>query len=297
MNIHSYSKPLNIPHRFLDDLWDGVVYAQEKVDGSQISVGIIDGVLYGRSRKQELLMMDTNPSMFRSAVLAILAMQDKLKDGWIYRGEYLMKPKHNSLAYASVPENNIILYDLDRGNQDYVGPTQLAIEATSIGLQSVPLLAIYEGKPTLAELDDLLEIDSILGGVKIEGVVLKNYQHIDKRGKVLMGKHVSQAFKEHNSKDWKKRNPNNKDVTNRIIDEYGTDARIAKAVQHLSEQGELEGSMRDIPAIMKEVNRDILEECGEEIKEALFKLAWKKISRGIVRGVPEFYKAKLKEDY
>ena len=44
---------------------------------------------------------------------------------------------------------------------------------------------------------------------------------------------------------------------------------------------------------MREVPQDILKECGEEIKERLFKHFWSRISRGTTRGLPKFYKEKL----
>ncbi len=295
--IRSYSKPLSVPHKFLDGLWDGVVYAQEKVDGSQISFGIIDGILEGRSRKQALLMEDTNDTMFREGVLSILSIQRWLEPGSTYRGEYLSKPKHNSLSYGRVPIGNIVLYDVDMGNQDYMRPKIFEGHAARIGLECVPLLANFASKPTLSELDALLDHDSILGGCKIEGIVLKNYSQIDEKGKVLMGKHVSPAFKEKHSGDWKKRHPSQNDIVDRLIEEYATEARWDKAIHHLTEQGELEGSMRDTPLLLAEINRDVLEECEDEIREKLFKLAWKKISRGLTRGFPEHYKAKLKEDF
>jgi hypothetical protein len=38
-----------------------------------------------------------------------------------------------------------------------------------------------------------------------------------------------------------------------------------------------------------------MEECGEEIKEALFQYWWREIKRGIAKGFPEWYKNKLAE--
>jgi hypothetical protein len=72
--------------------------------------------------------------------------------------------------------------------------------------------------------------------------------------------------------------------------EYKSIARWNKAIIHLSERGLLEGSLRDIGAIMKEVPADIEKECVEEIKEKLWKWAWPHIRRKVVHGLPEHYK-------
>ncbi|HQJ90366.1 MAG TPA: hypothetical protein PLB70_07105, partial [Paludibacteraceae bacterium] len=64
-------------------------------------------------------------------------------------------------------------------------------------------------------------------------------------------------------------------------------------VQHLRDAGELQGEMRDIPALMKEVNDDVLKECKDEILEQLFAYAWPKISKGISQGLAEWYKSEI----
>jgi len=47
---------------------------------------------------------------------------------------------------------------------------------------------------------------------------------------------------------------------------------------------------------MQEVNRDVLEDCADEIKERLYKQFWGQISRGLTRGLPEWFKQLLAEE-
>ena len=47
--------------------------------------------------------------------------------------------------------------------------------------------------------------------------------------------------------------------------------------------------------IIREVHRDIAEECGGEIREALFAFFYPKIARFAAGGVPEWYKLQLME--
>lgn len=293
--IRGYSSPFNLGHKALAELFDGKVTVQEKIDGSQFSFGIVDGDLVCRSRNQEVNLED--PQMFRLACVTALdlASQELLIGNYTYRGEFLMKNKHNTMVYDRVPKGNIILFDIDRGDQDYVPFNELHEMADAMDLESVPSWEI-KYKPTVEELEEWLQHKSILGNVVVEGLVFKNYSKYDQGAKVLMGKYVSEKFRESHDGDWKKRNPSDKGYIALLIERYATEARWAKARQHLLETGELENEPRDIPKLLKEVGTDIYEECGEEIKEKLFKHFWKQIQRGLTRGMPEWYKERLMEE-
>jgi len=80
-------------------------------------------------------------------------------------------------------------------------------------------------------------------------------------------------------------------VIERIIAKYKTPARWMKAVQHLREEGKLQGMPEDIPLLMREVQADVLKEEREEIADELFEFFWRRdISRGITRGAAQWYK-------
>jgi hypothetical protein len=231
--------------------------------------------------------------MFRLAVEWIVKNRSNLQAGWTYRGEYLQKSKHNTLAYSRVPRNNIILFDICDGVESYLPYSEVKAEAERIGLEVVPLIA--EGELTeaniLARKDEWLSRESILGGTKVEGVVIKNYNVFTAEKKVAMAKIVRQEFKEQNSSNWKDEHPTSQDIIQRLIETYRNEARWRKAVQHLRDAGELQGEMKDIPLLMKEVSADVLKECKDEI--GLFAYAWPKIMKGITRGLPEWYKTQI----
>jgi len=196
------------------------------------------------------------------------------------------------LAYDRVPKQNMILFDVDKGMEDYRGNAERFLEAERLSLECVPLLkeGTFDDWQTLKT---LLDKQSILGGQTIEGFVIKGYGRYCDDGKLLMGKYVSEKFKEVHTKEWKKANPGGKDILGELADAYRSKSRWQKAVQHLRERGELTGSPQDIGALMKEVNEDVLVECGEEIRHRLFKWAWKHISRKVAAGLPEWYKEEL----
>jgi hypothetical protein len=290
MKLPSFPKVYALGHPYLADLFNGPVLVQEKVDGSQFSFGVIDGTLYFRSKTTEI---DSNaPGMFAAGLAAITEIADKLCPGWVYRGEYLAKPKHNCLKYDRVPMRHVILFDVTAGHETYLDFTELQREAERLGLECVS--TFYAGSiATHTFAEQFLERDSALGGTKIEGFVIKNYARFGYDGRVLMGKYVREDFKERNAKNWRKENPTQGDIIDRIVAEYTCEARWRKAVQHLAEAGKLEHSPRDIGALIGEVQRDIHDEAGDEIKATLFKWAWDQVRRRVTRGLPNWYKEYL----
>jgi hypothetical protein len=230
--------------------------------------------------------------MFKKAVDTIYWLAPNLTPGWIYRGEYLEKPHHNALRYERIPARHIMLFDITTGAEMYFSPNNKAAIAASLGLECVPCL--HRGPiHSMSQLLELLGTPSILGNTTVEGVVVKNYDVFTAEKKVAMGKLVSEQFKETNKVEWRKANPTQKDIVDRLIETYRTEPRWHKAVQHLRELGSLEGSPRDIGALMREVPEDILKECTEEIKDALFAHFWSQIRRGVTAGLPEWYKLEL----
>ncbi len=298
--LRSYSKPLALGHRFLDDLFiDEEVVVQVKIDGSQLSWGKRNGKVFARSRNNELVMSLDEGGMFRLGVQTMLELKDLLVDGYTYRGEFLSKPKHNSIKYSRVPTKNIMLFDVDKGDQDYMNPEELKLEAERLGLESTMSWTIsveeLKSKGVTTFLDGLLKTECVLGSEYVEGLVIKNYKRINADSKIVMGKYVSEKFKETHTKDWKLRNPNNNDILIKIVEMLKTEARWDKAIQHLAEDGELNFEPQDIPKLMKEVSVDILSDSKEEILEILFKHFWPKISKQLIRGLPEYYKKYLAE--
>lgn len=291
---HSYSSIYNMGHKAIADLLKGPVYVEEKVDGSQFSFGVDEeGTLRVRSKGCEMVV-DAPEKMFSLAVETVKRLQPLLHPGWTYRCEYLRAPKHNALIYKRIPKDHLIIFDIERGECEFMPYHEKMDEANRLGLETVPLLHMGMVE-TLEDFRHFLNLQSILGGQNIEGVVVKpiGYGLFGKDKKVLMGKFVSEAFKEVHSKMWKAENPTAGDIVGRLGADYGTQARWQKALQHLAEQGLITDAPQDIGPLMKEVPVDVKRECEEEIKEKLFAFAWPHIARMTTRGLPEWYKELL----
>lgn len=293
---HSYPSIYNTGHRALETLFDGPVVIEEKVDGSQFSFGKFDGEIMVRS-KGRVFPTDAPEGMFVKAVESVLERADMLNDGWTYRGEYLQKPSHNTLKYGRVPNGHIILFDINTAQEAYLPPDEKRAEAMRLNLECVPCYRFgeFHGAEALDMLKGFLETESCLGGVKVEGVVVKNYGQFGPDKKALMGKHVSEAFKEQHGAAWSKSNPQRGDIVDLLVSGFRTDARFRKAVQSLRDDGRLAGGPQDIGNLIKAVQADIEKECREVVADALLAWAMPQIKRRVSAGLPEWYKGQLLE--
>jgi hypothetical protein len=292
-HLSSYGKIFTLGHRQLAKLFDGPVVIQEKIDGSQFSFGVLNGVLCCRSKGQQIVL--EAPGMFAAAISTArrLHAEGKLLEGRIYRCEYLSKPKHNALAYSRVPRGNLVLFDVERqGIGEFLPMDLLPASAELLGVEPVPVL--FEGPFDLSmHVSAYLDRESCLGGSKIEGVVIKNYNQFGEDKKIVVGKLVSEAFKEVHRHEWKKSNPGQSEIVQQIIADYRTSPRWQKAVQRLRDEGKIRGEPEDIGLLIREIQLDTIDECEAEIAERLFEHFWPKIARGIISGFPEWYKGKL----
>lgn len=287
----SYPKILIYNHAAMgSELFDGPVVIQEKYDGSQFSFWLDDsGKLRARSKRVEL---DINEStgLFALALGTVrrLAKLKMLREGFVYRAEAFAGPRHNSIKYGRVPTGGMVLYDIEvaDGTQKYMTCDDVKTVAECFGVE--PCRTYIYGEASPCELPCLLKHESTLGGSLIEGVVIKNYAKYGRDGKVLMGKLVRAEFKEQNRVTHAKAG-----AVETLIERFRCDARWRKAVEHLRDDGALTGEARDIPALLKEVQRDLVDEEGDEIKEALWSHYKREILRGVTKGLPEWYKSTL----
>jgi len=271
----------------------GDVIVEEKVDGSQFRFGINeDGELVFASHHEQIFP-ESCPKMFRAAVEYVTSIRDRLGTAERYwYCEYLAKPHHNTLNYANVPTNHLVLFGMVDAKEHWEKRPTLYAWADILGIDLVPLL--YEGTIDIDSLKALITTPSYLGNETVEGVVIKNYgEQIEVGGRIIpvFAKFVRTEFKERHDKSW--RANSGKSQLQTYIDGFRTEARWHKAVQHHRENGLLENDPRDIGPMIKWLADDIIAEESENIKEQLYKLHIKDILRASRRGFPEWYKEQL----
>ena len=293
-DIGAFPKIFTIGDKYILDIFKEEVEITEKVDGSQFVFGRVGGVLQMRS-KGCTQYKEKHDKMFATAVNYVLSIENKLPDNTIFYCEYLKTPKHNILEYGRVPKNNLILFGVSLLDKNF--DWDLSYYSGLLDIERIP--QIFYGKiEKIEDLIKLLDQESILGKAKVEGIVIKNYQRPFLLGgqaiPLMSGKFVSESFKEVHKRDW----VSSKDRYGAFVDSFKTEARWNKAVQHLKEKGAIEGSVRDIGSILKEIQEDITNEEKESIKEYLWNEHKREILGAAIKGFPEWYKEKLlKENF
>ena len=280
------------------DILDGPVELSEKLDGSQIGFGRVDGELIIRS-KGRLIDRHNVDKLFLEGVEYIESIEEKLPNNTVLFGEYFKKPRHNSLKYDRIPKNHIALFGAMRTdiNETRSFDDNLYREfAYSLDLEPIPVL--YSGVVTdMGRFEKLLESTSVLGGTKIEGVVVKNYaKHVDYYGgpiPIMCAKFVSEKFKEVNQKVWKLKSSGG--GFEAFKEGFRTEARWLKAVQTMRDAGTLLRDPKDIGLLMQTVRQDIIDEETDNIRSYLWNTFGHDLLKHSTRGLPEWYKKWLVE--
>lgn len=293
--IKAFTKIFAIGTDYIQDIFQDEVEITEKIDGSQFNFGKIDDELYLRSKGAQ--MFPEQPvKMFKKGIEYIVSIQDKIPSGYVFYCEYLDNPKHNILKYNRVPKNHIILFGVsDETGTKFDG--ELKKWADFLDIEYVPI--IFKGKINSAEeIKELIKKESVLGGVEMEGIVVKNYQRPFLLGgqpiPLMAGKFVSEKFKETHREKWGSENTS-KGKFKTFCESFRTEARWEKSIQHLKEKEELENSPRDIGKLLKEINLDIMAEEEENIKNWLYNEFRREILATATKGFPEWYKNRLLE--
>lgn len=287
--LKAFPKIFHLGTKYVDGLFNEPVEVTEKIDGSQFVFGKVGGQIKFRSKGAEIFAEGCQ-KMFRPGVETVLSMD--LPEGLVFYCEYLAKPKHNVLAYQRTPTGGMALFgisDADRATM-HSDHASLVEWAERLGIEAIPL--IHSGPSSTDEVLAMLDRDSVLGGQKIEGVVVKNYKDCfiaDRVYPVMAAKYVTEQFKEVHAKNWKG-DHTGKGKWETFKERYCTEARWLKAVQHLRDDGTLTGEPRDIGALIQEVRRDITEEEQEAIKAFLWREFGDELLRRSTTGLPEWYK-------
>ena len=108
---------------------------------------------------------------------------------------------------------------------------------------------------------------------------------------ITIAKLVSDSFKE--VKVQKIARPDKASKFDELLAMYKTEARWQKAIQHLAEMGELNYNATDIGPLIKEVHKDLMEECAESFRDALFNFYCKQWLAAASDGFANFYKKYL----
>jgi len=287
-----YPKVLTLGSRGTERALFGAVQVQEKVDGSQFRFWADPNneVHYGSHHRE--IHLGENYGMFTEAILYLESIKNAIQSlgpSSFFFCEYLQKPKHNCLKYSRTPLNHLVLFDAHR-HGNWVTREELGDLSVILNIDLIPEYRC--GDISLNELRELLDLESYLGGTPIEGVVVKNYIE-----NIMVGGHLLPVFSKYVRPEFKEQNDHHHKTGKVTLDDYlasfRSEARWAKAIQALTEEGKLTQSPKDIGPLIQQIHKDIATEEALNISHFLYRHFINNVLRQSTAGFPDWYKEQL----
>lgn len=277
-------------------------------DSFEVGTKNTEGLEIFKSRI-EMTKSDNKHDMFDLAVEQAEKLKPKLEEfieiteveSITLYTEYLRSKHHNGLIYNRIPSNNLYLFGATylRDDEIYNMETSDLIKLAN-KLNIEPPNILCEGMiDNQEDLKQFLKTESILGGTKVEGIVIKNYKKsylLDllstKRyvGFPLAGKLVRDEFKEIQRGEGSKQKKANS--IDGIAETYLTEQRFLKCLQHLNEEGKIINEKKDLAVLIPEVLNDLLSEEKENIDKIVLNKFYedfrRRLSNFVVKQYNEF---------
>lgn len=212
---------------------DGMVYIFPKLDGTNASAWLADGIVQAGSRNRHL---DETSDGDNAGFCKFVRTSEKhvkfLSDHPTLRlyGEWLVP--HSIKDYRDDAWRKFYIFDVqDMETEKFMHYEEYKQLLDRYELEYVPAYFTMKAV-TIDKLIHLIPQNTFLmkdGSGAGEGFVIKNYDYINKFGRVTWAKIVSNEFKEKNAKEFGHQNKEvNISVEEKIIEQYFTEAFIDK---------------------------------------------------------------------
>lgn len=246
----------------------GTCYVFSKIDGTNSSVWLDDnGQIKAGSRNRELTL-DNDNAGFYAEILKDEKIARFLKDFPIARlyGEFLIP--HTLKTYNKDAWRKFYVFDVML-NDKYLDYETYKILLDKCGIEYIPPICIIKN-PTYEQLINQLEKATYLiedGKGAGEGIVIKNYEFVNKFGRVTWAKIVTNEFKAKKGKCEPTELKGAKMVEEEIALKYVTDVLVEKEYSKIVNDNNGWNS-KNIPQLLNTVYYCIVkEELWDAIKE------------------------------
>ncbi|AGO85557.1 hypothetical protein psal_cds_1235 [Pandoravirus salinus] len=285
-------------------------FVEEKIDGSQLSFQRQGDAVEFRNRSKVVSVdVALDRPCYANAARAITRLAAQLDPAYTYHGEAVCKRRHNVVAYLGTPLKFWICYGIYDGER-YLDRSEVEAECARLDLQCVQVLYVNDDPSVLDPTPKVLEIvaqieageiASCLGGNTIEGVVVKHnaaWHARSKAHKCIQFKHVTATFKERHGEGLPPLASYDAESLMAYLAllgaKFAVPAVYQKAAQHIRENPGGKGAI-SLPALQREVERDIEKEHGQDIAEALVKALLPVIAQHATSGMADWLAAQ--EDF
>lgn len=225
MNYNKYQHVERLGSAEVEGILEGLCYVFPKLDGTNSQLWWDNGLKAG-SRNRELAVESDNAGFYNWALTQsnILSFFENRPDLKLY-GEWLVP--HTLKNYNSNAWRNFYVFDVIREDGSYLPYEEYSALLSIYGITTIPVLLV-KANPSLSELNELLSNNTYLISEGIgEGIVIKNYNYVNKYGRKTWAKIVADEFKVQKGtsvKDISEQKP----IEFQIVETFVTEAFVRK---------------------------------------------------------------------
>lgn len=282
----TYPKIHRLGKEETDGILDFELVVQEKVDGANCSIFLLDGEVRCGTRTR-LLPLEDSFNGFQDYVQQnkdLLAPYFNKNPDVILYGEWLVK---HTITYPDEAYRKVYLFDIYNRVED-TWATQETVKETAeaLGLEYPHVFAT--GKLTQKQIEDFVGKSYIAPAG--EGVVLKADGFLSKFGDHVYAKIVHEKFKESNAIVFGGNNKHSKTYWEMyVVNKYCTTGRVQKIMQKLQAETERRLDMEHTSRIAGTCYHDMITEEAWEIVKKVPALDFKKLQGLSMRKFIQIY--------
>lgn len=209
----------------VEGLLDGLCHVFPKIDGTNGSIWVDNGIIKAGSRNRELSVEKDNAGFYEWALEQqnIKEFLGKYPNLRLY-GEWLVP--HTLKTYIDTAWRNFYVFDVLNG-KDYLPYEEYTTILDEFGINYIPALCTIKNASE-DEFYNFLDSNTFLirdGAGTGEGIVIKNYSYKNKFGRTTWAKIVKNDFKEQNKKPF---GLNEEMIEKGIVNMFVTETLIRK---------------------------------------------------------------------
>lgn len=243
----------------VDGILIGKCYVFPKIDGTNGHIWWDDGVKFGSRRRE--LAIDSDNAGFMNELSKDLALMDMAKalEGYHIFGEWLVP--HSLKTYREDAWRKFYVFDIVKDGM-HMKYEEVAEWCEDYNVECIHPLRIITN-PTIENIQKCLDENMFLipdGDGVGEGVVIKNYDFVNRYGRQTWAKLVTNEFKEKHHKEMGAPiSSGTKMVEEAIVEEFVTSSLIEKTHAKISVEND-GWSSKMIPQLLGRVYYDLVNE-------------------------------------
>lgn len=232
--FEKYQHIVRIDDPEVEGLRKGMVYLFSKLDGTNGQVWMEDGELHFGSRNREITLGNDNQGM-----AAALTKDDKYRQFFLrypfvkLYGEFLIRnhvTHYNDSAWRKFYVFDVVDVSATGETKKYIPYEEYVPMLNEFGIEYIPMIAKLQN-PRLADIVAHLDECTFLCDENRpgEGLVIKNYDYVNKYGRTVWGKIVRNEFKQKKTEKWVKVSKvDYNEINEKILNKFCTEDFIWK---------------------------------------------------------------------